>query len=590
MALIVVLLAVAACTDRPLPTDPNAVRESPRRLAQAVACRADVLVGSIDCQDPIRDPASSLSLAITLGGQGTFVLLASQNVSYDGTSTFQAEVTVQNLIAQALATTDGTTLDPDGVRVFFHSGPRVTEGSGVVSVANADGTGTFTGSSQPYFQYDEILAPDAVSATKTWQWSVPPNVVTFAFEVYVTAAVQHSEGWVTAMPDAIYLRIGETEPLSATAWDAVGREQEGAGTTYLSTDPGIATVSSGVVTAVANGTAAIVVTNPPFTPDTVPVIVIQPTTPELGFFHALTDFGGLVVRTGVSSADELGVYQKTYLFRDWTCGTGTWDTVQSTSGAVADYEDGEFFLGLPYGDMIVYEPPNGPHLEVELGRGLFDASDHVVGNWRIASNGTLCSGSWEGELATGLYLDYDSDAELNYLTTERPPVSGSAWIANFGPGDVFEWKTELGSTVQTDVYSFSMVLAIAEEGSPDGVFDIALIVDDGIEEEELASTTFTVPYHDYFRRFEDIVRGQTGGTAGDTIIVRVTFVGPTEAGAGGLAFDNPSAADSHVLLDRNVPIVETAAPARVVAAGGSDTRLTRVDVQPGSRLRWPERR
>ena len=54
-------------------------------------------------------------------------------------------------IAQPMGTPDGSTVT--GLKVFFHDGPTVTGGTGAVSVSNADGTGTFSGSGQSYFEY-----------------------------------------------------------------------------------------------------------------------------------------------------------------------------------------------------------------------------------------------------------------------------------------------------------------------------------------------------------------------------------------------------------------------------------------------------
>ncbi len=129
------------------------------------------------------------STELILGGQGMYVQLRSSNVSYDAsTQIFRADVTVQNLTALNLGTPDGSTVT--GVKVFFHSGPTVTSGAGTVTVANADGTGTFTGTDQPYFLYNEILPTGQVSSGKTWQWSVPSTVAFFTFQVLVDAAVQ----------------------------------------------------------------------------------------------------------------------------------------------------------------------------------------------------------------------------------------------------------------------------------------------------------------------------------------------------------------------------------------------------------------
>src|SRR2546427_6426143 len=127
--------------------------------------------------------------ALILGGQGMSVQLRSSNVSYDASpQIFRADATVQNLTALNLGTPDGSTVT--GVRVFFYSGPTVTSGYGTVTVANPDGTGTFTGTNQPYFLYNEILPTGQVSSGRTWQWSVPSTVTFFTFQVLVDAAVQ----------------------------------------------------------------------------------------------------------------------------------------------------------------------------------------------------------------------------------------------------------------------------------------------------------------------------------------------------------------------------------------------------------------
>src|SRR5207244_12032612 len=66
--------------------------------------------------------------------------------------------------------------------------PTVTSGTGTVTVANRDGTGTFTQAGQPFFLYNEILATAQVSAARTWRWTVPTTVNRFAFQVLVDAA------------------------------------------------------------------------------------------------------------------------------------------------------------------------------------------------------------------------------------------------------------------------------------------------------------------------------------------------------------------------------------------------------------------
>ncbi|MBE0593335.1 MAG: hypothetical protein IH616_13135 [Gemmatimonadales bacterium] len=209
LVLTLALLAAGACTDQPLPTDPTGSPDAAAPLPQVFACRADVAAGTLSCQRPPEDPAPGLWPSVIVGGQGIYVQLASDNVSYDGSDVFQADVTVENLIAQPLGTPDGTTVT--GIRVFFHSGPVATSGTGTVTVANEDGTGTFTQSNpQPYFEYDEILQTNEVSAAKTWRWSVPSTVTTFAFSVYLSTDIPVAPGDWTATPTPVFGTVNFT--------------------------------------------------------------------------------------------------------------------------------------------------------------------------------------------------------------------------------------------------------------------------------------------------------------------------------------------------------------------------------------------
>src|SRR5439155_7651673 len=128
--------------------------------------------------------------------------LASSGTAYNsGTQTFSSNVTVENLIAQPMNTADGTTPDAGDIKVFFNSGPTVTGGTGAVSVANADGTGTFTATGQDYFIYSSgaVLASGATTAAKPWQFTVPTSVSTFTFEVFVTTRLPDETSAIVAL-------------------------------------------------------------------------------------------------------------------------------------------------------------------------------------------------------------------------------------------------------------------------------------------------------------------------------------------------------------------------------------------------------
>src|SRR5690242_17977352 len=98
---------VAACTDRIGPTAPAAPLDS-----CVILCQADVRASVLTCAAPSPSSASGISADLVLGGQGAYVALRSTNVSYNsGITTFQADVTVENLTAQSLGTPDGNAVN-----------------------------------------------------------------------------------------------------------------------------------------------------------------------------------------------------------------------------------------------------------------------------------------------------------------------------------------------------------------------------------------------------------------------------------------------------------------------------------------------
>lgn len=191
LALPLALLALGACSDRNI-AGPRAVPDLPGGSVpadnrQLLVCTGSVGERTVSCSSD----AGTGARAQILGGQNTNVKLTSSNVSYTpADSIFRFDVTVQNLMPEKIGTPDGLTVDSAGIRVFFAAGPTATSGSGAVTVDNADDRGTFTGTSQDYFQYDTILATGEVSAPRNWQLRVEPGVTTFSFVVYVATALQ----------------------------------------------------------------------------------------------------------------------------------------------------------------------------------------------------------------------------------------------------------------------------------------------------------------------------------------------------------------------------------------------------------------
>ena len=174
------------CDTSPRPsTAPEHETQSPRALVSVVTCSGDV--NGLEC-DASRSSAPAFDRV--LGGQNTYVRLTATSNSFNATTLqLSSVVSVRNLTDEPLGTTDGETLDPDGVRVFFHALP--TNG---VTVVNADGSATFTASNQPYFRYAEVIPANAVNDTaRTWIFQLPSAGTTFSFQVYVTANQPNEE-------------------------------------------------------------------------------------------------------------------------------------------------------------------------------------------------------------------------------------------------------------------------------------------------------------------------------------------------------------------------------------------------------------
>jgi hypothetical protein len=182
---------IGACSDQ----QPVGVREPvakappAQRALQVLDCTGSIQ-GGVSCK-PASGSAGQAA-GVLIGGQNQSVKLTSSNVSYDGdTEIYQFDVTVQNLMNEAIGTPDGTVLDPEGIQVFFNQGPTLTGGTGSVEVANADGVGTFNTGNQPFFAYNQILVKDQVSAAKTWQLSMPATVESFSFQLLVETDIQY---------------------------------------------------------------------------------------------------------------------------------------------------------------------------------------------------------------------------------------------------------------------------------------------------------------------------------------------------------------------------------------------------------------
>lgn len=201
-------LLLASCADAPVaPLDGGEGRggeadaDAPAFAVQ-LTCGVDVRANTMECEPSApSSTGEGPSMNLIVGSQHRYVRLA--NSAPDQTaSLWYAGVTVQNLTLQPFATSDGTTPDPRGVRVFF-----VDEPTNGVEIWNHDGEAAFLGSdpTEKYYEYagptlgaDGILSPGGTSYSKRWDF-VHNGATTFEFSVLIWTTVPDPAGYSASL-------------------------------------------------------------------------------------------------------------------------------------------------------------------------------------------------------------------------------------------------------------------------------------------------------------------------------------------------------------------------------------------------------
>lgn len=185
----VLLLGLAAACDSP--SGPAADAPPPLQPPQGAAadridCTASPRLRTVACGGA---PAAGTARSALLGGQGVNLRTVTANVAIVA-DTFAFDLRLVNLRPKPIGTLDGTTADPAGTKVFFSDSPPVstTAGTGLVTVANPDGVGTFTATNQPYYTYVQALATNDTSGPKRWKLRFDPAVEQFSFHLLVQTA------------------------------------------------------------------------------------------------------------------------------------------------------------------------------------------------------------------------------------------------------------------------------------------------------------------------------------------------------------------------------------------------------------------
>jgi hypothetical protein len=134
------------------------------------------------------------------GAPAAYVKFFSIDLARDGGAhTWQFAAYVQNLLKQPIGTLNGATVK--GVRVFI-TDVHATAGTGTVSVANADGAAAFKAENQPYFNYNQIIAPSGVSGIKRWKFNVPSTVTAVSMSILISTDFPAEQTVFAIPPDS----------------------------------------------------------------------------------------------------------------------------------------------------------------------------------------------------------------------------------------------------------------------------------------------------------------------------------------------------------------------------------------------------
>jgi hypothetical protein len=255
------LLTDARKVEPPAPP-PGDTTGIPTRF-QAITCTVTVNDAKVVCGDPVRTP-DGVNGDLIVGGQHVGLVISNQYFTQGVSSkTFTMSVGVRNqLVRQPLGTTDGSTPDVRGVRVFLASGPHAIVGTGSVAVTNPDGFETFTASRQPYFQYNGVLDQYEASFQKPWVFTTGVDVSSFTFTAYVSAPVEYPDGWIDVTPSSFPIRPTNTWTLQAIVCDVVGNPVSNAPVVWSIADPVRATLlPDGTVTGRSGGVTQVTATS-----------------------------------------------------------------------------------------------------------------------------------------------------------------------------------------------------------------------------------------------------------------------------------------------------------------------------------------
>jgi hypothetical protein len=204
--LLVVCSAIAAlaCSDIDRPVEksgPKVAQEAQTPpVVLSLTCTFTSASTTVSCATARPPIAAGVSASVIYGSTPTYATFFAFNLVKDLVAQqWLFTAYVQNLLKQSVGTLNETTVT--GLKVFvtdFHA----KAGTGAVSIANADGTSTFTAPNQPYFNYKQIIATNAHSGNKLWKFDVPNTVTAVSMSILISTDFPAEQSVASLPPDS----------------------------------------------------------------------------------------------------------------------------------------------------------------------------------------------------------------------------------------------------------------------------------------------------------------------------------------------------------------------------------------------------
>lgn len=195
------LLVALACRDVERVSAPIKVPDAAQAGARptlilALTCTLSRSASTVACA-PASSRAPGVSASVIVSATGTYAQFVPFNLVKDTVhQIWSFDAFLHNLMLQSIGTLNGTTVT--GSKIFV-TDIEATQGTGTVSIINADGTGNFAAPNQKYFTYNQIVGPATNSNAKLWKVSVPNTVTAVNMDVLVSTDFP-AEQTVTATP------------------------------------------------------------------------------------------------------------------------------------------------------------------------------------------------------------------------------------------------------------------------------------------------------------------------------------------------------------------------------------------------------